>query len=115
MGKLERKLVTIISVEYDLDKVKLGEKLLIQHDKNNQYDKKALEVILNETKIGFVAASPHTIQKDCVSNSDIFLHIPSKTVPLVGTVVKKTDMQFKNGDIVTCLIASVNIVNQQAS
>lgn len=115
MSKLERKLVTVVSVEYDLDIVEKGERLFIQHEPENQYDEKALKVLRGDIKIGMIAASSHTVQKGCVTNADIFLNIPSKTVPLVGKVVDKKEMQFKNGDIVTALILAVDVVNAKAS
>ncbi|AJD93564.1 hypothetical protein JMA_42470 (plasmid) [Jeotgalibacillus malaysiensis] len=112
MPTIKQKQVTIVSVEYDLNVVQIGERVLIQHDKQNQHDKHALKVVreINKTDIGFVAASPHTIKNGCVSNSDILRNIPSDTIPLIGKVVRKAEVNYRNGDIVTVLIVEVNVV-----
>lgn len=116
MPVIEKKHVTVVSVDYDLDAITLGEKVFIRHDDTNEHDRQALLVYREKEKVdvGYVAASPHTIAKGCVSNKDVFRYIPSKTIPLVGVAVRKTEVNFKNGSIVPALIVELTVVNQNA-
>lgn len=117
MASLEKKYLTVVSVDFELDNIAVGEKVLVRHDKDNQYDRQALKVFREKDKvdIGYVSASPHTIKEGCVSNKDIFRFIPSATVPLVGIVVRKTEVNFKNGSITPALVLEVTVVNTNAT
>lgn len=112
MAKIEPKRVTVVSIEYDLNIVGIGERIVLYRDVNNSYDKKAIVAIResNGTNLGFVSGSRHTILAGCVSNRELHPFIPSNTIPVVGKVVQKRMVNYRNGDLVTGLIVEVQVI-----
>lgn len=110
---LIKKFATIVSVDYNLSEVSVGEQVQFLHDKNNEYDKNAINAFRSSTKekIGYMSASPHTTLAGCETNKLLIAYIPSETVPLIGTVLEKKQISMKNGTISTALKVELFVVS----
>lgn len=109
-----KKFATIVSIDYDLSNVQIGEKVQFSHNRNNEFDKNAIDAIRvsGKEKIGYMSASAHTTLPGCANNSQLIRFIPSPTVPLIGTVVEKKDISFRNGTIAPVLKVEIYVVIQ---
>ena len=107
-----KKFATVVSIDYKLETVSIGEKIQFQHDPTNQYDDKAINAYLasSKEKIGFMTASPHTTLPGCETNKEMLPYIPSPTVPLIGTVLKKDEVSLRNGSFSTVLKVEIHVV-----
>lgn len=112
MAKIVPKRVTVVSIEYDLNIVGVGERIVLYRDVNNSYDKKAIVAVResNGMNLGFVSGNKHTVLSGCVSNRVLHPFIPSDAIPVVGKVVQKSMVNFRNGDLVTGLIVEVQVI-----
>lgn len=113
MVENETKYVTVVNVDSNLNDIALDEKVFVRREQGNPFDPYALKVFVASTgqDIGYVSRSPHTMAKGCVPNHDLICHILSPEVPLVGKVVRKTNVNFRNGDISPALVLEVQVVN----
>lgn len=112
---VERKEATVVSLDYDLNELKVGEKVFLRHEADNEFDKNAVLAIRAEdmSTLGYVSASPHTTLSGCVKNTDLVNHIPSKDIPLVAEVISNTEaVSFKNGTIAPVVRVQVHVVIQ---
>lgn len=111
---VERKLGTVVSIDFDLSELSLGEKIFLRHDAQNQYDKNAIQAIRASDKsiLGFVSAQPHTTLPGCSMNVDLLPYIPSTEIPLVGQVVGKSEVSFMNGTIAPVVKIEVFVVSK---
>lgn len=109
-----RKLATVVSVDYELSDVSVGESIHFLPDVNNAYDKCAINAFRpgEKEKIGYMTASPHTTLPGCENNRQLIGFMPSATVPLVGTVVEKKEVSFRNGTISTVLKVELYVVEK---
>lgn len=107
-----KKYATVVSVDYKLETVSIGDKIQFQHDPTNEYDKEAINAYLatSKEKIGYMTASPHTTLTGCETNKELIQYIPSPTVPLIGTVLKKEEVSFRNGSFSTVLKVEIYVV-----
>lgn len=113
MVETENKYVTVVSVESNLNDIPLGEKVFVRHEQGNSFDPYALKVFVARTgqDIGYVSRSPHTMVKGSVPNHEIISYILSPEVPLVGKVVRKANVNFRNGDISPALVLEVQVIS----
>lgn len=117
MSSIKKLQVTLVSVEHEFKDLteENAPIYLIQHEKNNQFDKNALQVYIQGEMepIGYVAASPHTIVKGCVSNAELKPYIPNSEVPLIARFVRKDKVVYKNGEVRTALILECTVLEQE--
>ena len=112
---VERKEATVVSIDYDLSELKVGEKIFLRHESDNKFDKNAvLAIRAKDTSIlGYVSANAHTTLSGCVKNTDLVNHIPSKDIPLVAEVTSNNEaVSFMNGTIAPVVRVQVHVVNQ---
>lgn len=107
-----KKLATVVSIDYRLETVSIGEKIQFQHDPTNAYDNMAINAYLSTTKeqIGYMAASPHTTLAGCEMNKQMVQYIPSPDIPLIGTVIQKKEVSLRNGTFSTVLKVEIYVV-----
>ena len=87
-----------------MDTIQIGENIYLKHNPNNQYDKNAIDATraLGNQEIGYMTASVHTTLPGCENNSQLIQYI-SSSIPLIGVVVEKKEVCFRNGDISSVL------------
>lgn len=109
---VSKKYASVVSIDYKLETVSIGDKIQFQHDPTNQYDKQAITATLASTKetIGFMSASPHTTLKGCETNKQLIQYIPSPQIPLIGTVIQKEEVSLRNGTFSTVLKVEIYVV-----
>lgn len=101
---------TIVSIDYNLNTIQLGENIYLIHNPNNAYDKNAIDATraLGNEMIGYMTASAHTTLPGCENNSQL-VQYTSTSIPLIGVVVDKREVCFKNGDISTVLKVEIHL------
>lgn len=108
------KYATVVSVDFDLTEIEVGEQVHFKHDPHNAYDASAIDAIrgTSKEKIGYMSASPHTTLSGCVVNKELLPYIPSGDVPLIGTVVEVKSVPFRNGTIAKALKVEIYVVEK---
>lgn len=107
-----KKFASVVSIDYKLETVSIGDKIQFQHDPTNEYDKLAINAYLATTKekIGYMTASPHTTLPGCETNKQMVQYIPSPQIPLIGTVIQKEEVSLRNGTFSTVLKVEIYVV-----
>jgi hypothetical protein len=106
--------VSVVSTEFPLEKCPIGTHLFIKKDNRNNYDEKAMSVLVKHktnrtwTFIGFVAAKKDYIVENGISNSELYDLLDPIKLAANGKVIDHKHIVYPYGQEATALVVEVD-------